>query len=239
VLGQRIEALGEALDVDLVDDRVVPRDARRAIVLPVEGGVDDHGVRHRRRAVRVVGHEVVVLLARREIGQDVGGSPLDGPVDRLRVGVEQQLRRVEAQTPLGVVGTVDAIAVALSRSHAGQEAVPGEEGGIADLDALLDTVLVEEAEIDALGVLGEEREVRSRVAHGGAERERIAGQHLARLAGLGVSLLHRCAAHSGSSTTRAAYPPRGHQPGASHTGLPGNRCAVSRTRERGRYERTA
>ena len=42
-------ALGEALDVRLVDHRLVPGRARRRVVLPVEGRVDDDALRDRRR----------------------------------------------------------------------------------------------------------------------------------------------------------------------------------------------
>ena len=85
--------------------------------------VDDDAARHRRRGVLVVGLEVGVGLVRvRDVGQHVGRVPADLPVDRLRVGVEQQLCGVEAVPELGRVGPVHAEAVALAGPDAGQVA---------------------------------------------------------------------------------------------------------------------
>ena len=52
-------SLGEALDVQLVDQRLVPRRARRPIVAPGERGIDDRGERRVRRAVAIVEGRVV------------------------------------------------------------------------------------------------------------------------------------------------------------------------------------
>ncbi len=100
--------------------------------------IDDDGVRHRRRAVLVVRGQIVVLAARRRrTGSTFAAAQSTVPSIALRVGVEQQLRGVEAQAARGVVGAVHAVAVALARLDVRQEAVPGEEGRVADLDALL------------------------------------------------------------------------------------------------------
>ena len=48
VLAHRGMALGVALDVGLVDDRLVPRAPRRDVALPVERAVDDHRLGDRR-----------------------------------------------------------------------------------------------------------------------------------------------------------------------------------------------
>ena len=72
----------------------------------------------------------------------------------------QELVGVEAVPVLGVVGPEDAVAVALARPDARQEAVPVEGRALDDLDALLVVLLVVEAQLHALGVLGEEAEVR-------------------------------------------------------------------------------
>ncbi len=154
-------ALGEALDVGLVDDRLRPRRARRAVVLPVEGLVDDQELGDRRLGVLVVGLEVGVgVVARGHVGQRVGRVPPDRALDRLGVGVDEQLGRVEAVARLGVVDAVDAVAVARARPDAGQIGVPVERCALAQLDARLVVLLVEEAQLHALGVLAEQREVR-------------------------------------------------------------------------------
>ena len=119
---------GEALDVGLVDDRVGERGARRAVALPVEDVVDDDATwgrrrrRPRRRAPgrrprrpRLSGGRRAARWRRR---------PAHHAVDRLGVGVDQQLVGVEAVALLGRVGPVHAVAVALPGPDAGQVAVP-------------------------------------------------------------------------------------------------------------------
>src|SRR5437660_1371623 len=57
-------------------------------------------------------------------------------------------------------------------------AVPVEKRVLGHLDPALVPDLVEEAELDALGVLREEREVRAAAVPGWAEREGTSGPHL-------------------------------------------------------------
>jgi len=148
----------QALDVGLVDDALVVLVARRPVVPPVEVGVDDdaeHGVRE-----RVVG---VALGGVREVVGEEGGIVDDLPVDRLGVGVEEELRGVAAVAARRLVGAVDAEAVALSGLHAGEIAVPDEAVDLGHGDALLGEGavggLVDETELDGLGDLGEDGEV--------------------------------------------------------------------------------
>ena len=101
------------------------------------------------------------------------------PSIALRVRIDQQLRGVEAPPVSRVVRAVDAVAVPLPGPDAGQVAVPVERRPLVDVDALLAAVLVEQAELDALGVLREEREVRAAAVPVGPERERPPGPHLA------------------------------------------------------------
>ena len=89
----RVE-LGEALDVQLVDDRLVPGGPRRPVVAPGEGRID-HG---RQRGIGCtvavvegqVGLRVVELVAEQLVG------PLHVAADRLGVRVEHHLVGVES-----------------------------------------------------------------------------------------------------------------------------------------------
>jgi hypothetical protein len=83
-------------------------------------GVGDHRPGDDGRAVRVVAD--VIVYARR-VAID-GAVPSDLAVQRLGVGVLQQLGRIAAQSGIGVVRSVHAVAVALSRTDSGKEAVP-------------------------------------------------------------------------------------------------------------------
>ena len=139
VLAHLLHLLGEALDVGLVDDGLVPRGRRAAGRPPSRSG----GRRRAHLGIAsessvVVELEVGVLVVRgRDVGVDVGLVPLDAALDRLRVRVEQQLVRVEAVPVVGLVGAVDAVAVALAGADARQVAVPVVRGALGDLDALL------------------------------------------------------------------------------------------------------
>ena len=51
-------ALGEALDVQLVDERLVPGGTQAPVVAPGEGGVDDRGEGSEGRAIALVEGQV-------------------------------------------------------------------------------------------------------------------------------------------------------------------------------------
>ena len=172
LLGNPLHQLREALHVQLVDDGLVPRTRRRTIFLPVERIVGHDRLRDRGRVVLVVPLEIGVLAAG-NVGEDVPVAPEDRALDRLRVRVDQQLGGVEAVTLLGRPGTVDAVAVALPGPDPRQVAVPVERRALRQLVAGLAIVLVEEAELDLLGVLGEEREVRALAVPPRAKRKQL------------------------------------------------------------------
>ena len=156
---------GHALDVRLVDHRVVVLVAGRAVVAPVEVRVDHHG-----------GHGVpegvlgVALLRIVEVVAVQAGVAVKGTAERLAVRVEQQFGRVAAQAVLGLVGAVDAVAVALTGRHAQEVAVPDTAVDLGQFDATLHPSLVDEAELDPVGDLGEQREVGAGPVVGRAER---------------------------------------------------------------------
>ena len=71
---------------------------------------------------------------------------------------------------LRVVRAVHAVAVALAGLDAGQVAVPDEAVDLGQLDAGLGALVVDEAQLDPLGDLGEEGEVDAGAVVRGAER---------------------------------------------------------------------
>ena len=105
---------GEALDVRLVDDRLVVGRARVAVVLPVEERVDHDRLHHVRGAV-----ELVALVRVLEVVAEQRLVPVGRALDRLGVGVEQQLGGVAPLPLRRVVGPVHAEAVALARARPG------------------------------------------------------------------------------------------------------------------------
>ena len=162
----------EALDVDLVEDRVVVRDTRTGVVTPVEVVADDDRARHVRSAVHLVAPS-----RRGHLVAEDGRPPLDGAVDGAGVGVQEQLVRVAAPPGPRVPGPVDAVAVALARSDAGQVAVPAVAGHLRQVDAALPTIVVEEAQLDAFRDPREDAEVGAQAVERRAKRIGPTGPH--------------------------------------------------------------
>ena len=156
----------EPADVHLVDDRVRPGHCGRPVVTPVEVVAHDDGFRHELRRVAVVLDRVVATarVAEHRVVQDVR------TVEGTRVGIREQLARVEPCAATGLERAVYPKPVPRARAHARHVTVPDVVRRFAERDAGLDAVVVEQAEIDRLGVLGEHREVRSTVVGSRAER---------------------------------------------------------------------
>ena len=178
VLGHVFEQLGQALDVGLVDDRVVVLVLGLAVLAPVEERVDDDRRQRLAQAVLGVGDVVEAALRVVHVVAEQRRVAAHLTVDRLGVGVEEQLGRVAAGALRRLVGAVYAVAVALPRLHAGEEPVPDEAVDLREGDAGLLAALTDEAQLDALRHLGEDREVHARPVVGRAERVRLAGPDL-------------------------------------------------------------
>ena len=138
----------QTLDVRLVDDRVVVRDPRQRVVAPVEVRVDHDALGH--EPGRVAGGHPVRAVQLVAVQRRV---PLDLPVDRLRVWVEQQLVRVEPVPAARLVPPVHPVPVPLAGLDAGQVPVPDERVDLVQLDAPFLTVGVEQAQLDAVSGL--------------------------------------------------------------------------------------
>ena len=216
LLGHDRMLLGQPADVRLVDDGLVVRGPRRPVQAPVEVRVDHHRARHVRRGVGVVAPvRVAELVGEHRL------APGDVAVDRLGVRVEQQLGRVAALPGGRVVGPVHPVAVALAGADAGQVAVPDEPVHLAQVDPALVAVVVEQAQLDPLGYLGEQREVGPGPVIGGPERIAVARPYGSR---------RQEFPHSSSLNVRSGphtFPSRG-----DHTERFASTRAVGRQRER-------
>jgi hypothetical protein len=208
LLGHVLEQLGEPLDVGLIDDGVVVLVLRRAVLAPVEERVDDDRGQRLPQAVLGVGDVVEAAVGVVEVVPEQRGVAAHLAVDGLGVGVEQELRRVAPDAPRRVVRAVDAIPVALSGLDAGEEAVPDEAVDLREGDAGLLAALADEAELDLLGHLREDREVDPRAVVRSAERVGPAGPDLHDC--LSVEQRHRSAAR-GSDVAGGRTHPRQHR----------------------------
>src|SRR5262252_2939074 len=97
---------GETLDVHLIDDGLVPGHARWPIPSPAERRIDGDGARHVGSAVAIVWNQVLSRIADSVTEQRI--MPLERPRDRLGVGVEEKLGRVEAMPVLRLEGSLHA-----------------------------------------------------------------------------------------------------------------------------------
>ena len=92
ILGDLRVPLGESLDVDLVDHRVVPGMAESPVVAPVEVRVRDYAARHEWGAVRATRRQVVLV----QLVRIDGLVPLRVALDGAGIGIEQELGCIAA-----------------------------------------------------------------------------------------------------------------------------------------------
>src|SRR4029077_20688624 len=94
--------------------------------------------------------------------------------DLLRIGIDQELVRIEAQSALRVIRAVNAVAVELAGSNIAEVAVPDILGTFRKCDALdLPTAItVKQAKFDLFRVRRKQREIRSASVPGTPQRRR-------------------------------------------------------------------
>src|SRR5690606_29388030 len=152
-------ARGEAFHVQLVDDRIAPRYLRPAVVAPGERRVDYLAARHSGDVAAPVEGQVLAWVT--DPITEMRVAPFDLAAYRLRVGIEQQLVRVEPVPVVRRVGSADAVSVQQAGAREREVAVPNLVRVLAkrDRDRSAPPVALEYDELDLLGVLREEREV--------------------------------------------------------------------------------
>src|SRR5690606_9880555 len=135
--------LGETLDVQFVDDCLVPRCARALRVPPIEERIDDDRF----------GEELCGIHARRALDPrywieiEKGIRVRNLAIDRSRVRIEQQLVGVAEVPRLGSERTVNAKTITLTWPHVRHVAVPGVGGDLGQRQACLGSVSFEQAKL--------------------------------------------------------------------------------------------
>jgi len=122
-LGQMGMAGGQPFDVDLVNERVVPRGPRGLVMLPGKRRVDHETLGEVRSTVAPVTTEVCVGVGPEKIAKE-GLVPPYPAGKGLGVGIKEQLGRVEAMAVLWGIRTVHTIAIALPRTEPVHISVP-------------------------------------------------------------------------------------------------------------------
>ncbi len=210
-------ALREAADVHFGDRRPLP--GGRAGPGRCGLRLRHDGLRHGGAAVAAVG----LTRAGRRIEHRVVED--EGPVDRRGIGVEQQLRLVEAMAVPRLPGAAGPKTVARAGLHAGDEAVMDVAGALGQRDARLLGLAgrVVEAE-DDLGRMGrEDRDIDAALDRHDAERPGPAG---AQAEGGGRGDLGRHVVQH-----RPAWVVRG-SPSLSTAAVRAGRCAGANERDR-------
>jgi len=177
---QRVLA-GKTLDVDFVDYSLMPRCPRCAVITPAELRFDDASQRREWRTVTFVEIRVVASSMRIAIKRIV---PAQVPGDGFGVRIEHDFVRVEAMTPLQLVGPVNSVAVELPGPEVRQIGVPHFFISFRKNDALrfgLCVDRVEKAELDLCCVLGEQRKVYPHAVPSGSKRIGTTGPDAHRL----------------------------------------------------------
>src|SRR5215813_5554905 len=139
-----------------------------------------------------------------EVVRIASRGPVDAALNGLRVRIEQQLGGVAAKAAAGVPWPGHAVVVPLARTDRWEISVPAEGVDLIQVQPPLRAVIAEKAQLNPLGNLGEEREVRSHAVVGSAQRIRLARPGID-----GVRHITPCrTAQSGSrSSTRARTGP--------------------------------
>ncbi len=174
LLGHVGVAAGQVAHVRLVEHRLGPRHQRGRVVPPVVGVRHDDAPGHVRRAVAPVAHVGVAAQLGVDPVPEHLGAPGHVALDRPGVGVEQQLVRVVAHALGRTPRAAHPQGVALTGADARDEAEPRAVGALLEPDGAPGVVrrcaLVEEHQVDPVGVPGVEGEVDPVVVQRGAER---------------------------------------------------------------------
>ena len=111
---------GEPLDVCLVYHRVVERDVRSPVVLPVEERIHHHRLWDETSAVAAAGRaeRITETIRKHRL------VPSDIAVGRLGVRVEEQLAGIAQQALLGTPRAVNSVTVSLTGTDGGKVGVP-------------------------------------------------------------------------------------------------------------------
>ena len=165
----------ETAHVELVDHHIVARDRGGAVVAPGERTVDHLAFRHGARAVATIERQVAAMTAD-GVPED-GIAPAQRTGDMTRVRIEEELVRIEPQARFRSVGPVHAVAIERPRARLGKIAVEDLVGALRKGYPLQFAAArrIEDAEIDGLAVLGEQRKIDALAVPFRAARIRAAG----------------------------------------------------------------
>src|SRR6476659_1789630 len=114
--------LGEAFDMRLVNDRILPGDSGLALLSPGERLIDHHAFRHSPRIIEAIEGEVGARTA--GAITEMGVAPNQPAADPFGIGIDQKLVGIEAKAAFGLIGSINPVPVKLPWHHIVEIAVP-------------------------------------------------------------------------------------------------------------------
>ena len=163
-------ALGQRLDMRLVDHRAGNGMPGRHIAPPVVQGIDHDAFRHGKGAVAAVETQVAARRADAVAHQRIG--PAQAAFQRPSIGVDQQFVGVEAVALFRRIGAVGAEPVQITGGQPGHMHVPDVALAFGKVEALhfLAAIVGKQAQLDPAGVAGKHGEIDAIAVPAGAER---------------------------------------------------------------------
>src|ERR1700686_1590281 len=107
-------AHGESLDVELIDQGIVPRDLGWCIRFPGESGVDHSVLGHFHGIIAPIKRQVLLPVS--DPVSEVGVAPPKASLNLLAIGVEQELVVIKTMALLRGVWAIHPVSVQLART---------------------------------------------------------------------------------------------------------------------------
>src|SRR5712664_806952 len=107
-------AHGESLDMELIDQGIVPTDLRWCVRFPGESGVDHSVLGHSNGIIAPVKSQVLLPVS--DTVSERGVAPPEGSLNLLAIGVEQELVVIKPMALLRGVWTIHPVSVQLART---------------------------------------------------------------------------------------------------------------------------
>src|SRR5207244_10282984 len=129
---------------------------------PGECLVDDHAFGYRAGVVLIVDGEILFGVTDPVSIKRIG--PIDRSRNRLRIGIEQELGRVESVPLLRLIRPMDAVAITLSGTYLRQVYMPDVIGTFLDsnpVSFLIGVRFVKQTQLHRRGIFRKQREVHS------------------------------------------------------------------------------
>src|SRR6185312_13042807 len=150
---------GVTPNVKLIDRGLVRRSLGRDIALPIERGINNAAFRHKHGIVAGVEGEIEARVSNTITTVKI--VPFERAVERTRIGIDEELVRIEPMTRLRIIRTINAITVEKTWSNFRNITVPDIVLPVEHCDTmrLARAPFIKQAKLDFFGMRGEKCEI--------------------------------------------------------------------------------